>query len=160
MKAGEDYLDALNSLGLYPEFLGWAIDRITEDWLLVMVTSVIEIGGPLELNRLLFRAYNLKATPQEISPFIVRVYGPKTAVAPILKTFDPSRIGQAKIHKVDPLTKLQVGDPVDIKSIGQDITDLHIESEYNYPIRDRKRSYEARSREWKKFRQNVARLAA
>ncbi len=42
-----------------------------------MVTSIVDAGGPLALNKLLFKAYNAKATPKEISPFIVRVYSPE-----------------------------------------------------------------------------------
>jgi hypothetical protein len=39
----------------------------------VLVTSIVDAGGPLALNRLLFHAYNGKATPRQISPFIVRI---------------------------------------------------------------------------------------
>src|SRR5215475_7475296 len=77
LTAGQDYLDALVSLGLVPHFLGWGWERETKEWLLVLVTSIVDAGGPLALNRLLFRAYNAKATPKEISPFIVRVYSPE-----------------------------------------------------------------------------------
>ena len=76
LKAGQDYLDALVSLGLTPHYLGWGWEQIAEKWVLVLITPIVDAGGPLELNKLLFRAYNAKATPKEISPFIVRVFSP------------------------------------------------------------------------------------
>ena len=54
-------------------FLGWGCEIPSKQWLLVMVTSIVDVGGPLALNKLLLKAYNAKATPKEISPFIVRV---------------------------------------------------------------------------------------
>jgi hypothetical protein len=67
-------MDALVSLGLVPAFLGWGWETLEKQWLLVLVTSIIDAGGLLALNRLLFRAYNAEATPKEISPFIIRVF--------------------------------------------------------------------------------------
>ena len=84
LEAGQEYLAALQTLGLEPDFLGWGVDEAHDEWNLVLVTSIIEIGGPLALSRLLFRAYNLNATPKEISPFIVRTFGSETLYAPEL----------------------------------------------------------------------------
>jgi hypothetical protein len=64
LMAGQDYLDALLSLGLIPAFLGWGWELSTGQWMLVLVTSIVDAGGPLALNKLLFRAYNAKATPK------------------------------------------------------------------------------------------------
>jgi hypothetical protein len=77
LKAGQEYMDALVSLGLVPAFLGWGWETLEKQWLLVLVTSIIDAGGLLALNRLLFRAYNAEATPKEISPFIIRVFSPE-----------------------------------------------------------------------------------
>src|SRR5262245_48069179 len=77
LTAGQDYMDALVGLGLVPAFLGWGWDPLASQWLLVLVTCIVDAGGPLALNKLLFRAYNAKATPKEISPFIVRVFSPE-----------------------------------------------------------------------------------
>ena len=73
LKAGQEYQDALVSLGLVPDYLGWAWDFAAEQWQLALVTSIVDAGGPLALNRLFFKAYNAKATPKEISPFIVNI---------------------------------------------------------------------------------------
>src|SRR5450432_474581 len=74
LKAGAGYLESLRALGLNPNFLGWGWDIAAERWVLVLVTSIIDAGGPLALNRLLFHAYNAEATPKDIPPFIVRVF--------------------------------------------------------------------------------------
>ena len=66
MSAGQEYFDALVQLGLIPAFLGWGWNRAAQEWLLVLVTSILEAGGPLKLNQLLFKAYNAKATPKQI----------------------------------------------------------------------------------------------
>ena len=74
LKAGADYLKGLRELGLNPNFLGWGWEIAAERWILVLVTSIIDAGGPLALNKRPFHAYNAEATPREISPFIVRVF--------------------------------------------------------------------------------------
>lgn len=161
LKAGEDYLGALQTLGLHPEFLGWGRDLASGQLMLTMVTSVIEIGGPLALNKLLFRAYNMEVTPKEISPFIVRIFGSRTLVAPILV-----QLGQVRqsdnmtAQKIDKLTKRPVGEPIKIESIGQDIAGMHFESRDCYIVPKRKQRYEERAREWNRFKHNVEKLAA
>jgi hypothetical protein len=90
LKAGSEYLAALKRLHLDPEGLLWS--RVNEtrdiddghgyrlpsdvpdgDWHLVLITSAIDEAGPLAMQDMLFKAYNLSATPQDISPFIVEV---------------------------------------------------------------------------------------
>ena len=56
LSAGAAYLDALGGLGLDPEFLGWGWELAARRWVLVLVTSIIDTGGPVAFNRLLFRA--------------------------------------------------------------------------------------------------------
>jgi hypothetical protein len=58
LNAGVNYLSALKRLGMVPDYLGWGWEKSSERWLLVLVTSIIDAGGPLALNELLFRAYN------------------------------------------------------------------------------------------------------
>jgi hypothetical protein len=77
--AGADYLAALRRLKLEPEALFWAYDRMLEQFVLVIVTSLFDFAGPLALMRLLFDAYNAAATPKEIDPFILRLHSPKHA---------------------------------------------------------------------------------
>lgn len=159
LKAGEEYLEALQALGLDPEFLGWGQELDSRLWVLVLVTSVVEIGGPLTLNRLLFRAYTLNATPKEISPFIVRVFGSRTIFAPGLVQVGAVRPG-SKAHKVNKITKKPEGEPITVESFGQDVAGMHLESRDSYVIRPRKRRYEQRVNEWTRFKHNVERLAA
>lgn len=90
LKAGSEYLAALKRLRLDPEGLLWSRVNETRDvhdghgnslpgdypdgaWHLVLITSAIDEAGPLAMQDMLFKAYNLCATPREISPFIVEV---------------------------------------------------------------------------------------
>ena len=161
LRAGVDYLAALRKLGLDPEFLAWGRQRDTGDWMLVMVTSVLEMSGPLAFDELLFRAYNLNATPREISPFIVRVYGARTTLAPLLKRFGEIDVSRATTQEVHRLTGKPDGPPIPIKSLGQDFADFHLETRYVYRLGPRRHaSHEQRTRQWIRFKHNVERLAA
>ena len=159
LEAGEEYLAALNSLGLHPELLGWGTDIITKEWHLVMLTSIIEVGGPLALNKLLFRAYNMGATPQEISPFIIRIFGDKTVFAPELRQLDAFQRGDKILTVTDPKGRREV-QKVTAESMGKDLGGVHIESKHLYIVKIRKRGYEQKTREWMRFKQNVEKLAA
>lgn len=160
LKAGQEYVDALVKLGLYPEFASWGQQIQTKQWMLVLVTPAIEIGGPLAMNELLFRAYNMGATPKEISPFIIRVFGRRTIMAQEFINLNGMRPGMVRVQKIDQLTKRPVGEPTLIESIGQDYGDLHIETRDVYELGARKRGHEQRTREWLRFKQNVEKLAA
>ena len=161
LTAGADYLAALSKLGLDPEFLAWGRQHGTGDWMLVMVTSLVEMSGPLAFNELLFRAYNLNATPREISPFIVRVYGSRTTLAPLLKRFGEIDVSRATTRKVDKRTGEPEGPPIAINSLGQDVADFHLETRYVYRLRPRRHaSHEQHIRQWLRFKDNVGRLAA
>lgn len=76
LKAGDAYLQSLQRLGLNPDFLGWGWEDEAQQWVLVLVTSMIDAGGPLALNEQLFKAYNARVTPPDISPFFVRIFSP------------------------------------------------------------------------------------
>lgn len=93
MKAGDDYLESLQGLGLNPDFLGWGWEDATEQWVLVLVTSMIDAGGPLALNEQLFQAYNAQITPPDISPFIVRIFSPEIVPQQIYKVGDLNFLG-------------------------------------------------------------------
>jgi hypothetical protein len=74
--AGAVYLAALRTLGLEPDGLFWAWDRLDERWVLMLVSRYFDIVGPSALSTLLFKAYNAAATPAEIDPFIIRIHSP------------------------------------------------------------------------------------
>ncbi len=160
LKAGEEYLSALTKLGLYPEFLGWGRQEQTGLWMLALVTSSVEIGGPLALNELLFKAYNLNATPREISPFIVRVFAPRTVLAPKLKELNLFQPGVGTTQKIDKNTNMPIGPKIPIEAITLNFGDLRISTTDVYKVPHRKRSYEDRTREWMRFKSSVEKLAA
>ena len=155
LKAGEDYLAALKRLGLRPLFLGWGRELTSEQWLLVMVTSIIDAGGPLALNKLLFQAYNAEMTPKLISPFIVRVYSPE--VAP-----DTLYALGGKEMKIVNNPKLE--GKIDISNMTFTFHDVQFEMINAYAIphhgKPAKPSYHAALNEWQKFKRNVEKLAA
>jgi hypothetical protein len=156
LKAGKDYLAALNMLGLHPMFLGWGREVDSGEWLLGMVTSIVEAGGPLALNKLLFQAYNAEATPREISPFIVRVYSPEIAPA----TF-------YTLAAYDLAAKdLKVSGPNLAETFVTNVTMTFLGVEYEMinayfiPQRVKRTKYQAKLAEWQMFKRNVEKLAA
>lgn len=156
LKAGADYLDALRRLGLTPKFAGWGWDRVSEQWLLVLVTSIVDAGGPLELNRLLFRAYNAKATPQQISPFIVRIFSPE--IVP-----DNLYLAGEKNLKIANVKDKGLREPSKVENMQQTFLGIELQmiNSYQNPRQGKKKpSYHERRKEWTRFRNSVERLAA
>jgi hypothetical protein len=78
--AGAAYLKSLEALGLRPDALFWAFDKIEQRFVLILATEMFDFKGPLPIADLLFRAYNACATPKEIDPFVVRLHSPEHAV--------------------------------------------------------------------------------
>ena len=91
--AGGDFLTGLERLGLNPDGLCWAFDDAVDELALVLVTSFYDDVGPLEINKLLFRAYNLAVTPRSISPFIIRLHSPRDDVAAVIDRFVTEVVG-------------------------------------------------------------------
>jgi hypothetical protein len=160
LTAGQDYQDALVSLGLIPHFLGWGWERETKEWQLVLVTSIVDAGGPLALNRLLFRAYNAKATPKEISPFLVRIFSPD--IIPL--DFWPLGIKDLRISKVKRPGKTEDDDwaPVRVENVQKTFLGIDLEqvSSYKTLPRPQRQGFMDRRKEWEKFKSKVERLAA
>jgi hypothetical protein len=85
--AGTEYLASLRKLGLEPDALCWIVrhfrvddDSTQSEKHLALVSSLADRYGPRQIYDLLFLAYDASATPKEVDPFIVSLYGPKTAV--------------------------------------------------------------------------------
>ena len=162
LTAGQDYLDAMVSLGLTPHYLGWGWDRASEQWLLVLVTYIVDAGGPLALNRLLFQAYNAKATPKEISPFIVRVFSPDI----IPSDFWPLGLGSgASVSRAKKAggTKDDNWQPGRVQNIQKTFLGVDLELVNSYgplPARSLRPKFMDRRKEWEIFRNRVERLAA
>ncbi|MBB5046003.1 hypothetical protein HNR60_000745 [Rhodopseudomonas rhenobacensis] len=153
LKAGADYLKALRALGLNPNFLGWGWDIASAQWTLVLVTSIIDAGGPLALNKLLFHAYNAEATPKEISPFIVRIFS--SEIIP-----DDFYLLGEKNLRIDTVNGERSELPP-IENIQRTFLGVELEminSYQNLPLK--KLKYIERRKAWNRFKGNVERLAA
>lgn len=157
LNAGGEYLAALRTLGLNPNFLGWGWDIAAGQWNLVLVTSIIDAGGPLALDKLLFRAYAADATPREISPFIVRVFSPE------IVPDDFYLLGEKnlQISKVNGRDRPDLGRKLPVENIQRTFLGIELEMINSYQNRPIKRlKYHERRRQWEKFRANVEKLAA
>jgi hypothetical protein len=152
MKSGQDYLSAIKKLGLHPIFFGWGREISTQQWLLGMVTSIIDAGGPLELNRLLFKAYNAEVTPKEVSPFIIRVYSPE--IAP--QTFRTLAGKNLTVLDENLRDKISVTDMI--------FTFLDVEYQminaYKIRVGNFNQKQDSKIIAWKRFKNNVEKLAA
>jgi len=164
LTAGQEYLDALVSLGLTPAYLGWGWDTIERQWSLALVTSVVDAGGPLALNRLLFRAYNAKATPNQISPFIVRIFSPDLVLSIGGRDFwllgEKNAVVNPVPGKSNPEAK-----PTKIENVQKTFMGLELEMKNSYQtfpgaVDRALAGYHARHQEWQRFRRRVEALAA
>jgi hypothetical protein len=166
MTAGQDYLDSLVSLGLIPAYLGWGWDASAEQWLLVLVTSIVDAGGPLALNKLLFRAYNAKATPKEISPFMVRVFSPDLIPGGTKAQFwllgekgltvqgVPGKVKDPKALEPQKVLNLQV------TFMGLEFEMINSYQTLPHAVDKALAGYHSRNKDWKRFKTRVERLAA
>jgi hypothetical protein len=166
LTAGQEYLDALVSLGLTPAFLGWGWDPVAKQWLLVLVTSIVDAGGPLALNSLLFRAYNAKATPREISPFSVRVFSPE--LIPDGAQSDFWYLGEKNLTVQGVPGRVRnpaALEPRKVLNVQKTFMGLQLETVNSYQtlpgaVSKALAGYHARRRDWEKFRSRVEKLAA
>ena len=122
---------------------------------MVLVTPIVDAGGPLALNKLLFRAYNAKATPQEISPFIVRIFSPDIIPS------DFWILGNKNLS-VSAVKGKQDWTPVKIENAQKTFLGLELEMMNSYQTLPsmKRRGYHDRRRDWDKFKGNVEKLAA
>jgi hypothetical protein len=165
LTAGQEYLDALVSLGLIPAFLGWGWDPLEKEWSLALVTSIVDAGGPLALNRLLFRAYNAKATPKQISPFIVRVFSPEIIPGGKRSTFWLLGEKNFTVNPVPGKSNPDAPRSTPVMNVQQTFMGLELEMINSYQTLpgavDRVvDGYHARHHEWQRFRRRVEALAA
>lgn len=78
--AGLEYTNAIMSLGLDPDLMCWVYLPDEDRTELSIVTTMVDRVGPAKLYSLLFKAYQLSATPREVDPFEVGLYSPRTAL--------------------------------------------------------------------------------
>ena len=149
--AGAEYFAAIRQLGLEPDALFWAWDATIEKMVLVLVTRQFDRVGPLELSRRLFAAYNATATPKEISPFVIRLHSPQQAIIQSLSKLFPINF------------KLQVKDGSDAGAqleIQLNAADMQFQPTWVYKFDTMsKRTPADLNRQWKRFDQNIAKLA-
>lgn len=159
-EAGREYLTALRSLGCEPEALFWAKDAVVGNDVLILVTSLFDYAGPLDLSSLLFKAYNLSATPREIDPFILRLHSPRHAsIQGMANTF-------GMVIKPPLFMTMQKPNPqvhevrVQGLSMGEDVN-VYVDSIYKFDLRGsaKVKTVDA-SRKWRNFSRTVDRLAA
>lgn len=132
----------------------------------MLVTSILEAGGPLKLNQLLFKAYNAKATPKQISPFIVRVFSPE--IIPGGARSDFWLLGEKNftVRGVPGKVRNQKAlEPQKVKNVQKTFMGLDLEMINSYQTLpgavDRALAgYHSRNQDWQKFKRNVERLAA
>ena len=152
LSAGAEYLQALSALSLHPSFLGWGWETSAKQWVLVLVTSIVDAGGPLALNDLLFKAYNARATPKEISPFLVRVFSPEIVPDDLLL------IGEKNLTVVAAKDKNTASK---VLNISKAFLGIELEMTNSYQtLPQRKRKFLERRKEWDRFKASVERLAA
>ncbi|MCJ2096170.1 hypothetical protein MKK67_27265 [Methylobacterium sp. J-072] len=156
LRAGAEYRDTLKRLGLDPEGLLWAYDRSLNAFVLVLVTAHLDFAGPLQMYRLLTRAYNASVTPALIDPFIVRLHSPKQEIARALREGYGLDITIGPFVPDDPTI-----DPSSVSvetRITLDVGDLSFAHEWVYQLRDQKMPPAERSRHWRRFEKNVEAL--
>lgn len=149
--AGEEFLCALRKLGLNPDALLWAFETNANNrMVLILMTSFFDYAGPLEVSRLLFKAYNASAIPSEINPFIVRLHSPRQAFGRELMRLKPSITDSATGRSV----------PAGSGTLWAWEEGLSFAFDGVLKFPSRASTTVEQSRRWHRFSQNVDRLAA
>lgn len=158
-QAGAEYLTALQKLGLDPECLFWAEDEIIGIPVLVLVTRQVDRVGPLALSRLLFKAFNAAATPNEINPFLVRLHSPEQSIIQELgKVVEMNKEFELHFAHGSPVASSD-------RPVGPELLaggGLRFERDwiYKWNTASEEQSKDHMVRQWRLFSENVERLAA
>ena len=83
---GARYLAAVERHGLRPAAFLWAFDRVTEGFVLVLITDEFDAVRPLAVSKILFKAYNAQVTPRAIDPFVIRLHSPQHQIVREMET--------------------------------------------------------------------------
>ncbi len=153
-EAGAGYLAALEDLGLCPNALFRAFDRVADAFVLVLVTDAYDAVGPLALSTLLFMAYNVEATCRAIDSFVVRLHGPSHRFVAEIENRLPGRL-DARVPRDGPWPATQTGDV--ISADGLEIDEAWI---YRLEKPVSKGKTADILRRWHRFETKVNRLAA
>ncbi len=146
LTAGREYLGSLRNLGLRPELFAWGYDFPGEKFFLFLVWPGIDRYGPLQLNKLLFAAYNASALPKAIDPFLVHCVSPKSSLARDIR----SQLRNPKWEAI------QTGRET---SPGQVAAATEFRREWIYDRADKRSAVDV-TRDWRRFTERVGALAA
>lgn len=149
LEAGREYNASLRALGLRAEMVTWGFDFDIEAFQLVVVWGGVDKFGPLAVTQLLFDAYNASALPKEIDPFSVIAVGLKNPVATTLNHFRTEK--DSKAFQMSGKTPSATGD-IDPQ--------LHLEREWIVSMAPKPKSSLEVNKDWRRFSQTVASLAA
>ncbi len=153
MQAGKEYLDALHRLGLEPDVFCWIYDAVEDGIELAIVTSIAERIGSLDIYKLLFRAYEAAATPRDIDPFIVSIYGPNSFYGAMLREHIRTLAADGAFS--DP------GNATRFTTVMENSAELKVMLARGvYARGDTRRSAAQDLKRWSRFKQNVEALAA
>lgn len=153
-KAGSEYLAALRKLGLRPDALFWGFDKIEDRFVLILVTDMIDLKGPLAVADLLFKTYNASATPKDVDPFIVRLHSPEHA---LMRQFEPFR--DPRVRLTSPTNPNAIAPDTRITAVVFGDIEFRPEWTYHFDLPPKRNSVEL-LRRWNRFERNVDRLAA
>lgn len=159
LRAGADYLAALQKLGLNPECLFWADDEVVGHPVLVLVTRQFDRVGPLALSSLLFKAYDAAATPREINPFVLRLHSPEQSIIRELSKFAHGNFGMT-LHFSDGTSKDNSGPNFGSQLVMGGGLRFQHDWIYKWEIPQEAPSRMAMTRQWRRFAENVDRLVA
>lgn len=153
MQAGREYLDALQRLGLEPDILCWVYDALEGEMELVIVTSMAERVESLKIYELLFRAYEVSATPREIDPFLVSIYGSNSFYGTSLRNYIAMLAADGVFSSSEQAKRF-------VATI-RNASDLRVVLARGvYASKDTQKSAADDLRAWHRFKQNVEALAA
>lgn len=153
LEYGRQYDAALSDLGFNAHAVFWAFDKVWDEFVLVLLSDFVELKGPFEVQKLLFRAYNSRALPQEIDPFHVRVHSIDQPLADEL-----ARRASATVVRNLDADALR-GETTEVPIAFMGLHEMVVSPRWG--IRFRKRDYkEPVSNRWNRFSDRVEHLAA
>ena len=157
-RAGEEFLQSLERLGLRPEALFWAFDRVEDRLVLVLATELFDLKGPRAVFDLLVKAYRASALPREIDPFVVRLHSPEHRLIRYLDGWHQDDADGTRRYGLAPEQRDR---PAPATSMMVEVDDIEFKTDWVYRFRlPKRRDVGAVRREWERFHRKVERLAA
>ena len=158
IEAGAEFFESIRTLGLDPDGLFWAFDRVVNGHVLALVTRMFDHAGPLALSQTIFKAYNASALPKSITPFVVRMHSPRHEVILGLKPFltKQFKLDWVKFNK-DNADKFRI--KIDEKYENSSFA-FRPEWIYKFDLSQERRKTMPVGRRWERYARNVDRLAA